>query len=254
MFHSMVRGSSPAWYSRTSLYSSPAPRRLERSSPPGWKPRRRSTGQRERGSNWSTATPPVTTSGGKPVSEVDTRRRESIEHALDDRLSIDTSRDPFVGEDEPVPDHLGRHFVQVVREDIGTTAHEGERPAGRDQVDRGAWAGAVGDRRGEVLETLDLPRAARIGERRGIGPHRGIDIDLGDRALHLLELVDGHHLAELDRRAGDPLDDDDLFLEARVIDEHLQHEAVELGLGKRVGAVRFNRVLSREDDERVRKR
>src|SRR6202165_5036805 len=217
MFHSMVRGSSPAWYSRTSLYSRPEPRRLERSSPPGWNPRRRSTGQRERRSNWSTAMPPATMSGGKPVSEVDTRRRESIEHTLDDRLGVDSGRDPLVGEDEPVPNHLGRHFAQVVREDIRATAHEGERPAGSDQVDRGARAGAVGDRGREVLEALDLARAARIGECRGIGSDRGIDIHLGDRPLHLLELVQRDDLAELDRRAGNPLDDDDLFLEGRVI-------------------------------------
>src|ERR1700704_3510262 len=188
MFHSMVRGSSPAWYSRTSLYSSPAPRRLERSSPPGWNPRRRSTGQRERRSNGSTATPPVTTSGGNAVPEVDARRRESVEHALDDRLGIDAGRDPLVGQDQPVADHLGRHFAQVVREDVGTTAHEGQRPAGGNQVDRGAWAGAVGDRGREVFEALDLARTARIGERGGIGAHRGIDIDLADRPPHLFEL------------------------------------------------------------------
>src|SRR6267143_1061373 len=111
MFHSMVRGSSPAWYSRTSLYSRPAPRRLDLSSPPGWKPRRRSTGQRERRSNWSTATPPATTSGGNPVSEVDARRWESLEHALDDRLRTNARRNPFVGQDEAVPDHLWRNFA-----------------------------------------------------------------------------------------------------------------------------------------------
>src|SRR5438093_10941940 len=163
MFHSMVRGSSPAWYSRTSLYSRPAPRMLDRSSPPGWKPRRRSTGQRR--SNWSTATPPVTPSGGNPVSEVDARRRESLEHALDDRLGVDARRDPLVGQDQPVPDHLRGNFAEVVREDIGTPAHEGERPAGGYQVDRRAWARAVGDRRGQVLEALALPGAARVAQR-----------------------------------------------------------------------------------------
>src|SRR5256712_5729185 len=254
MFHSIVRGSSPAWYSRTSLYSRPAPRKLDRSSPPGWKPRRRSTGQRERRSNWSTATPPATASGGNPVSEIDARRRESLEHALDDRLRIDTGGDPLVSQDQPVPDHLRGNFAQVVREDIGTAAHEGERPAGGHQVDRRAGTRAVGDRGGEVFEAFDLPGTARVGERRGIGADRRIDIDLGDRLLHLLELIQGHHLAELDRRAGDPLDDDNLFLEGRIIDEHLQHEAVELGFGERVGSVGLDRVLGREDDERVWKR
>src|SRR5437870_8368354 len=139
MFHSIVRGSSPAWYSRTSLYSRPAPRMLDRSSPPGWKPRRRSTGQRERRSNWSTASPPAIASGGNPVSEVDARRRESLEHPLDDRFGVDARGDSLVGQDQPVPDHLGGNFAEVVREDIGTPTHEGERPAGGHQVDRCAW-------------------------------------------------------------------------------------------------------------------
>src|SRR3989442_13146758 len=254
MFDSMVRGSSPTWYSRTSLYSRPAPRKLDRSSPPGWKPRRRSTGQRERRSNWSTATPPATASGSNPVSEIDARRWESLEHALDDRLGIDAGGDPLVGQDESVPDHFWRNFTQVVGEDVGTTAHEGERPAGGHQVDRRAWARAVGDRGREVFEAFDLPGAARVGERCGISSHCRIDVYLGHPALHLLELIQRHHLAEFDRRAGDPLDDDDLFLEGRVIDEDLQHEAVELGFGERVGSVGLDRVLGGEDDERLRKR
>src|SRR2546421_3559702 len=254
MFHSIVRGSSPAWYSRTSLYSRPAPRKLDRSSPPGWKPRRRSTGQRERRSNWSTARPPAIASGSNPVSEVDARRRESLEHALDNRLGIDAGRDPLVGQDQAVPDHLGGNFAQVVREDIGTPAHEGERPAGRHQVDRRAWARTVGDRGGEVLEPLDLPGAARVGERGGIGADRGINVDLGHRLLHLLELIERHHLVKLDRRTGDPLHDDHFFLEGGVVDQDLQHEAVQLGFGERVGAVSLDRVLRRDHDKRVRQR
>src|ERR1700731_695984 len=211
MFHSMVRGSSPAWYSRTSLYSSPEPRRLERSSPPGWNPRRRSTGQRERRSNWSTAMPPATTSGGNPISKVDPWRREPLEHALDDGLGVDTGRDPLVGEDEPVPDHLGRNFAEVVREHVGTPAHEGQRPAGGHQVDRRSGARPVGDGRRQVFEALDLTRTAGISERGGVGSDRRVDVDLGDRLLHFLELLEGHHPAKLDLRPGDPLDDADLL-------------------------------------------
>ena len=37
----------------------------------------------------------------------------------------------------------------------------------------------------------------------------------------------------------------------RVVDEHLEHEPVDLGLGERVGAVRLDRVLGRHDEERV---
>src|ERR1700694_5495263 len=114
MFHSMVRGSSPAWYSRTSLYSSPAPRRLEPSSPPGWKPRRRSTGQRERRSNWSTATPPIPESGGNPVSEIDPWRRESLEDPLDDRFGGTAGCDALVRQAQPVTNDLRRDFAAGV--------------------------------------------------------------------------------------------------------------------------------------------
>src|SRR5207237_10527496 len=127
MFHSIVRGSSPAWYSRTSLYSRPAPRMLDRSSPPGWKPRRRSTGQRERRSNWSTASPPAIVSGGNPVSEVDARRRESLEHPLDNRFGVDARGDSLVGHDQPVPGHLGGHFAGVVGGGVGALAEDVER-------------------------------------------------------------------------------------------------------------------------------
>src|ERR1700736_1477992 len=254
MFHSMVRGSSPAWYSRTSLYSRPEPRKLERSSPPGWNPRGRRTGQRERRSNWSTAMPPVTTSGGNPISKVDPWRREPLEHALDDRLGVDTGGDPLVGQDEPVPNHLGRNFAEVVRENVGTPSHEGQRPAGGHEVDGRSRARAVGDGRREVFEALDLPGTARIGECGSGGSDRRVDVDLGDRLLHLLELLEGDHPAKLDLRPGDPLDDDDLFLEGRVVDQHLEHEAVELGLRERVGAVRLDRVLGRQNDKGVWKR
>src|SRR2546421_2471350 len=230
-FHSIVRGSSPAWYSRTSLYSMPAPRKLERSSPPGWKPRRRSTGQRDRRKNSSTRTLPATGSGGNPIPKIDPGRRKALEHALDDSLRGDSGRNTLVGEDETVANHLGRHLTEVMRQNVRASPHEGERPTRRDQVDRRPGAGSTGDRRRQGLEALDLARPARIGEGCGVGSHRWVDIDLGDRPLHLLQLFERHHLLELDLRAGDPLDDDDLFLEGWVIDQHFQHEAVELSLG-----------------------
>src|SRR5437870_3347295 len=252
-FHSIVRGSSPAWYSRTSLYSMPAPRRLDRSSPPGWNPRRRSTGQRDRRKNSSTRRPPGTVSGGNPVPKVDPRWRKPFEHTLDDGLGRDPGRHALVSEDETVTDYLRRHLAQVVGQDMRPSPHEGERPASRHQVDRRPQAGSIGNRRCHIFEALDLPRPARVGERRGVGSHGRVDIDLGHCPLHLLQLLEGHDLSELDLRAGNPLDDDHLLLEGWVIDQHLQHEAVELGLRQRVGAVGLDRILGREHDKGRRK-
>ena len=47
------------------------------------------------------------------------------------------------------------------------------------------------------------------------------------------------------------LDDLDLLLLGRVVDLHHEHEAVELGLGQRVGALLLDRVLGGEDEERA---
>src|SRR5256886_4060032 len=253
IFHSMVRGSSPGWYSRTSLYSSPAPRKLDRSSPPGWNPRRRSTGQRERRNNWSMAIPPLTTSGGNPISKVDSGWREPVQHALDDRLGGDPRRDPFIGEDQPVPDHLRGHFANVMGKDVRPPAHEGQRTAGGNQADRCAWAGPVGECRGQVFESLYLAGPAGVGQRGGIGPYGRVDVDLAHGFLHLLELIQRHHLVELDLGSGDAFDDDDLLLEGRVVDQDLQHESVELRLRQRVGAVGLDRALSCEHDKGIRK-
>ena len=51
--------------------------------------------------------------------------------------------------------------------------------------------------------------------------------------------------------AGRPPGDLELLLEARVLHEHLEHEAVLLRFGQRVGAFLLDRVLRREHEERV---
>ena len=59
------------------------------------------------------------------------------------------------------------------------------------------------------------------------------------------------HLGGGRHGARHPLDDDELLGLARVADEHLHHESVDLGLRQRVGALGLDRVLRREDEERV---
>ena len=51
-----------------------------------------------------------------------------------------------------------------------------------------------------------------------------------------------------------PLDDDVLLGGGGVADENLEHEAVDLRLGQRVGALGLDGVLRRHDEERVRRR
>ncbi len=118
-------------------------------------------------------------------------------------------------------DDFGRHFADVVWQDVRPPAHEGQRPAGGDKVDRCARAGSIGDRRGEVFEALDFSRTAGIGECGGVGPDGRVDVDLADGLLHFLELVERDHLVELDLGSRDAFDHDHFFLEGRIVDEHL---------------------------------
>jgi hypothetical protein len=52
-------------------------------------------------------------------------------------------------------------------------------------------------------------------------------------------------------RSGRPPGDLELLVEVRVLDEHLEHEPVLLGLRQRVGALLLDRVLRRQHEERV---
>ena len=56
---------------------------------------------------------------------------------------------------------------------------------------------------------------------------------------------------DLGEAAGHALDDHELLELARVVDEHFHHEAVDLGLGQRVGALGLDRVLGRHHEERL---
>ena len=58
-------------------------------------------------------------------------------------------------------------------------------------------------------------------------------------------------LLELGRRHQRALDDGQLLVVQRVVDQDLEHEAVDLRLGQRVGALRLDRVLGGHDQERV---
>ena len=52
-------------------------------------------------------------------------------------------------------------------------------------------------------------------------------------------------------QAGGPAGHLEFLLERRVLHEHLEHEAVLLGLGQRIGPFLLDRVLRGQDEERV---
>jgi hypothetical protein len=70
--------------------------------------------------------------------------------------------------------------------------------------------------------------------------------------LVLLQLGEAEPLIERDRPGERPRDDRGLLAVGRVVDDQLEHEPVDLGLGQRVRALGLDRVLRGEHEERRR--
>ena len=76
------------------------------------------------------------------------------------------------------------------------------------------------------------------------------DINLADGTLDLEDLFAGEDLSDVGALVGGCLAGDlSFFVEGGVTDEHLEHEAVLLGFGERVGAFLFDGVLGGEYEE-----
>ena len=121
-----------------------------------------------------------------------------------------------------------------------------------DEVDRAARAGAVGDVGLEVGRAPVAEPAGGLDEADGVADQAGVDVDLVDG---LLQAKEPGSVEDLARRGGGrqrPGDDLRLIGGVRVVEEDLEHEPVDLGLGQRVGALRLDRVLGGQDEERRR--
>ena len=96
--------------------------------------------------------------------------------------------------------------------------------------------------------------ARGVGQRDGVGDHVAVDEDVARDLAVALERADRHALAHLGRLAERAADDRGLLADGRVVDDQLEQEAVDLGLGQRVGALGLDRVLRGEHEERLRQR
>ena len=93
-----------------------------------------------------------------------------------------------------------------------------------------------------------------VGERDRVADERRIDVHVEHRLLQRAQLLERERLPELRRLDELALHDRQLFVVLRVVDQHLEHEAVDLRLGQRIRALRLDRVLRRHHEERVRHR
>ena len=83
--------------------------------------------------------------------------------------------------------------------------------------------------------------------------HLVIHVDAAHHTARRDNIVSGDHRLHSERRFRDRHGvQDHAFLAAvRIINNHLQHEAVDLGLGQRISALLFERVLSGENEKRI---
>ena len=139
----------------------------------------------------------------------------------------------------------------VLGQGVVAPADEGQRPGREDEVDRRA---RTRPERDVALELGQAVRLGRPGGRRqpdGVLEQGRVDVDVVGGGLHREQAIGRQDLRDVGHRAGHPLDDDELLGRRRVADQHLEHEAVDLGLGQRVGALGLDRVLGGQDQERA---
>src|SRR4051812_17211980 len=185
------------------------------------------------------------TSAAFPVRELDVRHLHVLQHVVEHPVGVDAGGQRLVGEDEPVAQHVARDVADVARQHVVAAAQQGERAPGVDEVDRPARAGAE-------LDPVLLARLAGRGRQLDrVLHHAPVDEHGVRRALVAGERGGGEHLADLRRGAQRALDDRDLVAVLGVADDELEHEAVDLRLGQRVGALGLDRVLRRQHEERL---
>jgi hypothetical protein len=96
--------------------------------------------------------------------------------------------------------------------------------------------------------------AGRVDEGHGVGQDRALGEDVARGLLVADEVVDVDRAVRARGLDRDPVDDGDLVLDLRVVDDELEQEAVDLRLGEVVGALGLDRVLRPPSRGRARAR
>ena len=83
--------------------------------------------------------------------------------------------------------------------------------------------------------------------------HLVVDVDVADDAARGDDVFGGDDRLHVPARLGDGhgVQNRALFGAVRIADDHLQHEAIDLRLGQRISAFLLERVLRRENEERI---
>ena len=144
-------------------------------------------------------------------------------------------------------EHVDRDLLDVVRNDVVAAADERERT--RRARKRQGRAGTCPDKQ--------FGRSARrVDDVEQIIGDRGIELDLFDRFAYLFDLFQRENRLERRERVALPADveNSEFRFPVGISDRKTHHEAVELAFRKRIDALKFDRILRRDDEERIRKR
>ena len=153
-----------------------------------------------------------------------------------------------------MPQRVLRERAHVLGGRVVPPAQQCERPCRLRDADRPARAGPVRDVVAEVGEAHLRGRARRRCKPDRVADERRVDVDVDRRRLECLQVLERERLTQLGLRDELPLDDGQLLVVLRIVDEDLQHEPVDLRLRQRVGALGLDRVLRRHDEKRLRHR
>ena len=149
-------------------------------------------------------------------------------------------------------EHIGDEVGHVLGQRVSAAAQERHCARAFDEMDGGTRARAEGDVARKVLEAVARGIAGGRHQLDRVMHKPGVHIALAAFGLQRQELLGRGSGADLRRRPGHALHDGEFFLLARVPHQHFHHEAVDLGLGQRIGALGLDRVLRRHDEERFR--
>ena len=218
----------------------------------------------DRGAGWRPVQDPQATPVGAEPSRPEphaTSERDSVTSgtgtastiSLQQRVRADALGERLVGQHEPVAHHVEGQRPHVLRQHEAAPAQQRQRAAAVDQVDRAARAGPELDVLRDLAQPVPLrpPRGAHQRDR--VLVHGTVDEHLARRGLRLHELLGRQHLLDLRRVLERAVHDRDLLAVGGIVDHGLEHEAVDLRLGERVRALRLDRVLRRQHQERMRR-
>ena len=176
-----------------------------------------------------------------------------VEDFLDEHVGRRIVRLGLVGDGDTVAEDVHRHRLDVVWRDVVALLHERICAGSERQHDGGARRCAEADERLELRKAVVGGMACGVDKIDDVLLHFVFDDDRVERAADFLQLGGGEDGVDVKLRLSlsHSLEDDQFVLLFRVGDDQLEHEAVDLRFGQRIGSLLVDRVLRREDEKRL---